>query len=108
MENENREEMDHNDMDMDEMRDMKKDEANGETTLDRKRFAEAPTAYNDRAEENLLQTDTKNVTRLNTNDPVEMSVRVSQVIWPSTHGTKPTGYCDSHSTGKLAGGSGSC
>ncbi|EGL84304.1 putative lipoprotein [Caldalkalibacillus thermarum TA2.A1] len=74
---------------MDDVHDMEKDSEQGEATLDRERFAKAPTSFNDRAEENLLQTDTKNVTRINTDDPVEMSVRVSQVIWPSTHELQP-------------------
>ncbi len=35
--------------------------------------------------ENLLSLQTKNTTRLNTNDPIEMSIMASQTIWPATH-----------------------
>lgn len=33
----------------------------------------------------LLHLNTKNVTRLNSNDAIEMSVMTSQMIWPATH-----------------------
>ncbi|WP_408008995.1 cell wall-binding repeat-containing protein [Pseudalkalibacillus sp. A8] len=45
----------------------------------------APSALNDKAEENLFVENTKNVTRLNTTDPYEMAVMTSQTVWPSTH-----------------------
>ena len=44
-----------------------------------------PSVYNEEASKNLLTLSTKNVTRLNTDDPVELSVLVSQTIWPATH-----------------------
>jgi hypothetical protein len=44
-----------------------------------------PVTYNKNAGQNLLTWSTKNVTRLNTDDPVELSVLVSQTVWPATH-----------------------
>jgi putative cell wall-binding protein len=44
-----------------------------------------PSVYNEEASKNLLTLSTKNVTRLNTDDPVELSVLVSQTVWPATH-----------------------
>ena len=35
--------------------------------------------------DDLLTTSLKNVTRLNTNDPLQMAVLTSQTIWPATH-----------------------
>lgn len=37
------------------------------------------------SKEGLLHLNTKNVTRLNSGDPFEMSVLTSQTIWPATH-----------------------
>ncbi|UYX53161.1 cell wall-binding repeat-containing protein [Bacillus thuringiensis] len=45
----------------------------------------APKEMNARASEDLLTTSLKNVTRLNTNDPLQMAVLTSQTIWPATH-----------------------
>ncbi|WP_261134213.1 cell wall-binding repeat-containing protein [Bacillus sp. Marseille-Q3570] len=61
------------------------DEKNGEDTSDKGLKVTAPSDFNDNAEKNLLVSNSKNVTRLNTTDPVEMAVMTSQTIWPSTH-----------------------
>ncbi|HHT7237146.1 MULTISPECIES: ArsR family transcriptional regulator [Bacillus] len=45
----------------------------------------APKEMNAGASEDLLTTSLKNVTRLNTNDPLQMAVLTSQTIWPATH-----------------------
>ena len=37
------------------------------------------------ASNDLLTISLKNVTRLNTNDPLQMAVLTSQTIWPATH-----------------------
>ncbi|WP_373605240.1 MULTISPECIES: cell wall-binding repeat-containing protein [Bacillus] len=47
--------------------------------------AMAPKEMNANASSNLLTTSLKNITRLNTNDPVQMAVLASQTIWPATH-----------------------
>ncbi|MEH7455787.1 cell wall-binding repeat-containing protein [Bacillus sp. JJ1127] len=47
--------------------------------------AMAPKEMNANASSNLLTTSLKNITRLNTNDPVQMAVLTSQTIWPATH-----------------------
>ncbi|QOY38484.1 cell wall-binding repeat-containing protein [Anaerobacillus isosaccharinicus] len=39
----------------------------------------------------LLHLNTKNVTRLNSNDPFEVSVLTSQTIWPATHNANQPG-----------------
>ncbi|EJR52988.1 hypothetical protein IIO_06005 [Bacillus cereus VD115] len=45
----------------------------------------APKEMNKGAANDLLTTSLKNVTRLNTNDPLQMAVLTSQTIWPATH-----------------------
>ncbi|PGB03007.1 cell wall-binding repeat-containing protein [Bacillus toyonensis] len=45
----------------------------------------APKEMNKGASNDLLTTSLKNVTRLNTNDPLQMAVLTSQTIWPATH-----------------------
>ncbi|MEX2104691.1 MAG: cell wall-binding repeat-containing protein [Bacilli bacterium] len=45
----------------------------------------APSTMNPNVISRLKQLNTKNTTRLNTDDPIEMSVLVSQTIWPATH-----------------------
>ncbi|WP_439875034.1 cell wall-binding repeat-containing protein [Bacillus mycoides] len=45
----------------------------------------APKEMNEGASNGLLTTSLKNVTRLNTNDPLQMAVLTSQTIWPATH-----------------------
>ncbi|MCP1162047.1 MULTISPECIES: cell wall-binding repeat-containing protein [Bacillus] len=45
----------------------------------------APKEMNESASNDLLTTSLKNVTRLNTNDPLQMAVLTSQTIWPATH-----------------------
>ena len=47
--------------------------------------AMAPKEMNANASSNLLTTSLKNITRLNTNNPVQMAVLASQTIWPATH-----------------------
>ena len=45
----------------------------------------APKEMNESASNDLLTTSLKNITRLNTNDPLQMAVLTSQTIWPATH-----------------------
>ncbi len=45
----------------------------------------APKEMNESASNDLLTTSLKNVTRLNTNDPLQMAVLTSQTIWPATN-----------------------
>ncbi|CAM4216064.1 MULTISPECIES: cell wall-binding repeat-containing protein [Bacillus cereus group] len=45
----------------------------------------APKEMNKGASNDLLTISLKNVTRLNTNDPLQMAVLTSQTIWPATH-----------------------
>ncbi|CAM4194678.1 cell wall-binding repeat-containing protein [Bacillus cereus] len=45
----------------------------------------APKEINEGASNDVLTTSLKNVTRLNTNDPLQMAVLTSQTIWPATH-----------------------
>ncbi|PFK46375.1 ArsR family transcriptional regulator [Bacillus cereus] len=47
--------------------------------------AMAPKEMNAGASNDLVTTSLKNITRLNTNDPVQMAVITSQTIWPATH-----------------------
>ncbi|WP_078556822.1 ArsR family transcriptional regulator [Bacillus alkalicellulosilyticus] len=44
-----------------------------------------PSNMNDQAGNGLLVSSTKNTTRLAENDPITMSVIVSQTVWPATH-----------------------
>ncbi|MGN4446425.1 cell wall-binding repeat-containing protein [Bacillus cereus group sp. MYBK79-1] len=44
-----------------------------------------PQEMNEGASNDVLTTSLKNVTRLNTNDPLQMAVLTSQTIWPATH-----------------------
>jgi len=48
-------------------------------------FAKPPNSFNRLASQNMIVTATKNVTRINTDDPIELSVMVSQTVWPATH-----------------------
>lgn len=45
----------------------------------------APHHTNPHATDNLLHLNTKNVTRLASDDPIELSILTSQMIWPATH-----------------------
>ncbi|PGZ08559.1 ArsR family transcriptional regulator [Bacillus cereus] len=45
----------------------------------------APKEMNKGASKDVITTSLKNVTRLNTNDPLKMAVLTSQTIWPATH-----------------------
>ncbi|WP_425272982.1 cell wall-binding repeat-containing protein [Parageobacillus thermantarcticus] len=48
-------------------------------------FAKPPSSFNRLANQHIMITATKNVTRINTDDPIELSVKVSQTVWPATH-----------------------
>ncbi|MDP4552324.1 cell wall-binding repeat-containing protein [Alkalihalobacillus macyae] len=52
---------------------------------EKQQFAQAPNELNELASWNLQTLNTKNVTRITSNDPVTTSIIVSQMIWPSTH-----------------------
>lgn len=47
--------------------------------------AKAPETFNDNATNELNVSNTKNITRLDEDDPVKMSILVSQTVWPATH-----------------------
>ncbi|WP_332696208.1 cell wall-binding repeat-containing protein [Halalkalibacter lacteus] len=47
--------------------------------------ATPPETINDNATNGLKVVNTKNTTRLNEDDPVQMSILASQTIWPATH-----------------------
>lgn len=53
--------------------------------IGKQQFAKAPEHFNENATQNLLQANTKNVMRIDTNNQIEAAVRVSQTIWPATH-----------------------
>lgn len=48
-------------------------------------FAAAPENLNASADQNVLHAQTKNVTRLEATEAVDMSIYVSQLVWPATH-----------------------
>jgi hypothetical protein len=48
-------------------------------------FAELPESFNEGAEEGLQTMNTKNVTRLEGDNPEHFSITASQTIWPATH-----------------------
>lgn len=84
----NHDNMDQNDMDHENMEEQEH-QNHGENTssneVDRKQFTKAPAYFNSKAPDNLLTLNTKNITRLDSDDPIEMAVLVSQTIFPSTH-----------------------
>ncbi|ADC52036.1 ArsR type transcriptional regulator (plasmid) [Alkalihalophilus pseudofirmus OF4] len=47
--------------------------------------AKAPENLNDLATDELKVVNTKNITRINENDPIQLSIHVSQTVWPATH-----------------------
>ncbi len=52
--------------------------------------SEGPQSFNDNALDGLQIENTKNVTRINNDDPVTFSILASQTIWPATHeGNQP-------------------
>ncbi|WP_143030656.1 cell wall-binding repeat-containing protein [Thalassobacillus cyri] len=51
----------------------------------KEQFASIPKKNNERATENLKYFSSKNITRLDESDPVELAVMTSQLIWPATH-----------------------
>nr|WP_275900216.1 cell wall-binding repeat-containing protein [Bacillus wiedmannii] len=56
-----------------------------EMKMKMKQEVSAPKEMNKGASNDVLTTSLKNVTRLNTNDPMQMAVLTSQTIWPATH-----------------------
>ncbi|OLN22448.1 ArsR family transcriptional regulator [Domibacillus antri] len=83
MDHENMDEMDHENM---EGMDHEEGETSSGVSAEKlAEFAAPPEQMNEKAQENLLTVNTKNTTRLNTQDPTEMSLLVSQTIWPATH-----------------------
>ncbi|MGG2091951.1 cell wall-binding repeat-containing protein [Bacillus sp. S13(2024)] len=49
------------------------------------KHSKAPISFNENATNGLMTMNTKNVTRIDTSDPIKMAVTVSQTIWPATH-----------------------
>ncbi|NGM84182.1 hypothetical protein G5B47_17345 [Paenibacillus sp. 7124] len=47
--------------------------------------SEPLTSPNSSAENNLLQTNTKNTTRIETSNPIQAAILTAQTIWPATH-----------------------
>jgi len=71
---------------MDDHNDKKEiDQGNSNDSSNKDSFAQAPTAFNSQASDGLLTLNTKNVTRLMSNGPVETSIMVTQMVWPATH-----------------------
>jgi putative cell wall-binding protein len=83
----NMEGMDHENMTEDEVENMDDEEgtSSGVSEEKLKEFAMAPEQMNENAQENRLTANTKNTTRLDTQDPIEASILMSQTIWPATH-----------------------
>ncbi|KAA0761298.1 cell wall-binding repeat-containing protein [Bacillus sp. SH5-2] len=63
----------------------KKEEETEQKEMKMNQEVTAPKELNKGASNDLLTTSLKNVTRLNTNDPLQMAVLTSQTIWPATH-----------------------
>ncbi|WP_198508964.1 cell wall-binding repeat-containing protein [Bacillus sp. FJAT-44742] len=88
-----------NDQDIDnEEGDDSQEEENGDIESDdnneegdRSEFAEEPEEMNEQASENVMTDNTKNVTRLNEEDPVSFSIMASQTLWPATHSENQPG-----------------
>ncbi len=78
------EEMSHDDMDHNDMNQNDEQNHSG-AAADKEQYANEPTAFNEGAERQLIVSNTKNITRLDEENPLTMSVKVSQMIWPSTH-----------------------
>ncbi|WP_420490661.1 cell wall-binding repeat-containing protein [Neobacillus drentensis] len=81
-------EMDHANMNMAQHNTKENEKQTGNDTsgMDMKNmFANPPTEMNQNADLNLKTLNTKNITRLNANDPIETAVLVSQTIFPATH-----------------------
>lgn len=51
----------------------------------KEQFASSPEKSNERATENLKYLSSKNITRLDESDSVELAVMTSQLVWPATH-----------------------
>ncbi|AJS61446.1 ArsR family transcriptional regulator [Paenibacillus sp. IHBB 10380] len=82
--NEPKEEMNHENMDHENMEQNTDESSKGNASQD-KMVATPPSEFNDNAASNLMVSNTKNVTRLDTDDPIAMAVMVSQTVWASTH-----------------------
>lgn len=54
-------------------------------------FATAPTDMNPNADSNVIHHQSKNITRLDTSSAVDMSVYISQFVWPATHSDNQPG-----------------
>lgn len=88
-----------NDQDIDnEEDDDSQEEENGDIESDdnneegdRSEIAEEPEELNEQASENVMTDSTKNVTRLNEEDPVSFSIMASQTLWPATHSENQPG-----------------
>ncbi|OMP68312.1 cell wall-binding repeat-containing protein [Domibacillus epiphyticus] len=48
-------------------------------------YAMPPEKMNEYAQGNRLTVNTKNTTRLDTQDPIDASILISQIVWPATH-----------------------
>ncbi len=77
-------EMDHANMNHEDM-DMSANDKDKDNKTNEMEFAKPPNSFNRLASQNIMITATKNVTRINTDDPIELSVMVSQTVWPATH-----------------------
>jgi putative cell wall-binding protein len=53
--------------------------------FDMVQFSSPPSEFNQNANNNIRTLNTKNITRIDTNDPIETAIYVSQTIFPATH-----------------------
>ncbi|WP_444684740.1 cell wall-binding repeat-containing protein [Alkalicoccus luteus] len=92
--NMNHDEMDHDNENMNEDMNHDNEDMDHGTNGGRDSFEESAAelpAENEGAPENLLTTNTKNVTRIDQEEPEDFSIQVSQTIWPATHETNQPG-----------------
>ncbi|KIL50011.1 cell wall-binding repeat-containing protein [Jeotgalibacillus soli] len=86
------ENMDHGDMEEMDAGDMDMEGEEGDASSDRlDEFAAAPTEMNENAVNNLVTMNTKNITRLNAENPEDTAVLTSQTVWPATHAENQPG-----------------
>lgn len=85
--NEDNEEHNNNDHMNNQNEEGNNDEMNdhGHSEEQHEEFASAPENMNENASDNLMHFQTKNVTRLDADSPVDMSIYTSQLVWPATH-----------------------
>lgn len=86
--NDSKDTMDHGNMEHSKTDQKSEDSKSGtdSSNMDKEdKFANPPTELNQNADKNLKTMNTKNITRLNSNDPIETAVLVSQTIFPATH-----------------------